>query len=294
MAGQTPQTDPTVETTFGAAGVRIALRCSDPGFRRWLDGIEGYRRFIDGHGGPPDASVRLTFRGRRRRPMWHRRPRETSLRRQGALVRIRHRDFLGRGTPDFSRLDVLLPREDVYAFDNLLRFLLSVHAPARGMFLLHASALVHEGQAYVLFGRSGAGKSTAVAASGPGRRCLAEDALLVGADDDGAFAAATPLLHHPAEPPRPGRFPVRGLFRLRPAPAFSCTPLSAGEVVRSLLPSVLLYGAFHLADRIFELCSDAALGSAGFDLGLRLGEDFWPSLLESVKGSGALLPSPPR
>jgi len=272
------------ETILDAAGIRIVLHCADAGFRRWLDGIAGYRNFLTREDGPADAAVRLTFRGRRERPMWRRRPQETSLRRQGALVRIRHRDFPARGAPDFSRFDVLLPREDVYAFDNLLRFLLSVHAPARGMFLLHAAALVHDGEAYVLYGRSGAGKSTAAAvtAETPGRRCLAEDAVLVGVDGERVFAAATPLLHHPAEPPRPGHFPLRGLFRLRPAPAFCCTPLGAGAGVRSLLPSVLLYEGFHLADRIFELCSDAALGRSGFDLGLRLGEDFWPALLESL------------
>lgn len=263
-------------------GIRIALRGPDRHFSRWLEGIDGYRNFIAHDDGRIDATVRLRFRGLRGQGIWSERSEVTALHRRGEQFRIEHRDFLARSTAGFRDLQVILPQADIYAFDNLLRFLVSVHAPAHNGFLLHAATLVHQEKAFVLYGLSGAGKSTAAVRSMSALRCLAEDATLVQADGGRATAWATPLLHHPEQPPHPGGFPVRGFFRLAKTPVFTLTRLSAADAVPGLMRRVLLYQGFHLSDAIFSACSEMAAGVAHFELGLALGEDFWPPLLAAL------------
>lgn len=268
--------------TLEIGDIRIALRGPDRHFSRWLEGIDGYRNFIVHDKDPFDATVKLRFRGLRGRGIWSDRSEVTDLHRRGDQFRIEHRDFLARSTAGFRDLQVILPQADIYAFDNLLRFLVSVHAPAHNGFLLHAATLVHQEKAFVLYGLSGAGKSTAAARSRPALRCLAEDATLVQADGGRATAWATPLLHHPDEPPRPGGFPVRGFFRLAKTPGFTLTRLAAADALRSLMRPVLLYQGFHLSNAIFSACSELAAGVAHFELGLAPGENFWPPLLAAL------------
>jgi len=269
--------------TLEIGGIRIRLECSDQGFHRWLQSIPAYGNFLVETAAPTDCAVRLRFRGRRSRGIWRRRQVETTLTRRQGSERILHHDFLARAVPGFSEMDAILPGEDIYAFDNLLRFLLSVLAPPRGGFLFHAATLVEAGEAYILYGTSGAGKSTAAAASVPDRRCLAEDATLVTTGPDGrAMAWATPLLHHPGEPPRPGSFPVRGFFRLAKTPVFRLIRLGGAEAVRSLMPCVLLYQGFHLGPAIFEACHDLARDALHYGMGLALHDDFWPPLLAAL------------
>jgi len=270
------------DLTLDIGGIRVRLSFAGQRFSRWLEGIAAYRNFITATAGPTDAAVRLRFRGQRGRGIWNDRSEVTTLRHRGDECRILHHDFLARSTPGFRELEAILPREDVYAFDNLPRFLVSVHAPARSGFLLHAATLIHQDAAFVLYGLSGAGKSTAAALSTPRRRCLAEDATLVRVESGRATAWATPLLHHPAEPPRPGGFPVRGFFRLAKTPAFCLKRLSGADGVRSLMQRVLLYEGFHLGGDIFGVCSEAATGTAQYELGLARGENFWPALLEAL------------
>lgn len=271
------------DRTLDIGGVRITLRCADQRFFSWLEGITGYANFITPPAGPVDTTVHLRFRGQRGRGLWNSRSATTTLRPRGDEYRVLHHDFLARSNHGFRKMDAILPREDIYAFDNLLRFLCSVHAPAHGGFLLHAATLVHRDEAYVLYGLSGAGKSTAAAISIPDHRCLAEDATLIRQQDRQTMAWATPLLHHPAEPPRPGGFPVRGFFRLAQTPVFRLTRLDGAEAVRSLMQRVLLYEGFHLGSDIFNVCGDAAARTAQYELGLARGEDFWPALMTSLE-----------
>jgi hypothetical protein len=269
--------------TLEIGGIRIRLACTGRGFFRWLDSYPAYGNFAVGDDGPADCTVHLRFRGRRQRGTWRRRQVETGLTRRHDHLRILHHDFLARATPDFSEMDAILPEADIYALDNLLRFLLSVLAPPRGGFLLHAATLEHRGEAWVFYGTSGAGKSTAAARSRPERRCLAEDATLIRLEHDGRVIAwATPLLHHPGEPPRPGGFPVRGCFRLAKTPVFTLTRLGGAEAVISLMPCVLLYQGFHLAPAIFEACHALSHAALHYEMGFSLHDDFWPPLLAAL------------
>jgi len=273
-----------LDRIFDIGGIRIALRTPEPGFASWLEGIDGYRNFLSASPGPTDAVVNLRFRGERGRGRWQNRSAATLLRHRGNECHILHHDFLAHCSPDFTELDVILPAEDIYGFDNLLRFLLSIHAVHHGGFLLHAATLEHQEEAYVLYGLSGAGKSTAAAQSVPGRRCLAEDATLVVTGNSRATAWATPLLHHSGpEPPRPGGFPVRGFFRLAQTPALDLSRITGAHAARSLMRRVLLYEGFHLSANIFSICVDVAASTRHhYELGLTLGSDFWPPMLEAL------------
>ncbi len=128
----------------------------------------------------------------------------------------------------------------VDVFDNVLRLAAAHAALAGGGLLLHSAGIVINGGAWLMLGRSNAGKSTlAGAALAAGRPILSDDINLLRPDGAGGFVSgAVPLTgdlraHQIAGPD--ARFPVRGLLWLSQAETLGIEPMSAGEATARLL-----------------------------------------------------------
>lgn len=274
---------------LNVGGIRVALYSRDRGFFRWVRCVPAYEGFIEEGVDPIDAGAAVRLRFRRKCPdsPWFNRRLKTATEMRSGLLRIRHRHFLGCADPGFGVLDAVLPGRDIFCLDNLLRVVLSVHAPRHRGVLLHAASVKIAGSAYLFYGTSGSGKSTAARKSIDRYRCLAEDATLVRLVEGVPHAFATPLVHYHETPPRPGRAPVRGFFRLAKTPRFTLRPLGGTEAARSLMTAVLLYTGFHIGGEIFDLCARFAGAGGQYEMGSALAEDFWPTLLDAVPPEGA-------
>lgn len=147
----------------------------------------------------------------------------------------------------------------VDVLDNVLRLAAAYAALAEGGLLMHSAGVVMDGAAWLMLGRSNAGKSTlAGSALAAGRPILSDDINLLRPDGAGGFVSgAVPLTgdlraHQIAGPD--ARFPVRGLLWLSQADTLAIEPMSAGEAT-SRLPAccpVVNTDPFRL-ERVFSV-----------------------------------------
>ena len=110
-----------------------------------------------------------------------------------------------------------------------------------GGVLLHASAVVDRGRAWVFSGPSGSGKTTLAGLAGP-RRVLNDETIALRPSPDGWTACATPFYGSggPAMAEVNERAPVRALCFLGKADRFAHRRLSPAEAVGRAFPEVML------------------------------------------------------
>ena len=124
---------------------------------------------------------------------------------------------------------------------DLFRLLCSFLLMRAGGVLLHASAVVDRGRAWVFSGPSGSGKTT-IAGLAAERSVLNDETLAIRPGRDGWEACATPFYGSggPSMARANGRAPVRGLCFLRKADRFAHERLSPADVVARAFPEVML------------------------------------------------------
>lgn len=166
--------------------------------------------------------------------------------------------------------DISQDNEETIA-EALLGPVLAIALATRGVFCLHASALLAGGRAFALLGDSGAGKSTLAASLADrveGRQRLADDVLPVTADLDAITALPRfPQLKLPAgeqiRPDVPDRIPLGGVFVLdvpaepaRPAVA----PLDSRAAAVTLIKHTVATSLFdeRLLGPHIDFCASAA------------------------------------
>jgi hypothetical protein len=169
------------------------------------------------------------------------------------------------------------------ALENALRVLAAYRLLEAGGVLLHSAGLVSGGEAYVLFGPSGAGKTTAARLSaGVGRRVLSDDlnALLPAAG--GPRVRQVPFAGDLGRAAvEPGSFPLRRLCRLEQGDGHRLRPLGPAAALASLLASAPFVNAdpfrFEaLADRLAALAAAVPVEVLTF----RKEAGFWDTLTQ--------------
>jgi hypothetical protein len=124
---------------------------------------------------------------------------------------------------------------------DLFRLLCGFLLLQEGGVLLHASAVVDRGRAWVFSGPSGSGKTTLAGLAGP-RRVLNDETIALRPSPDGWTAWATPFYGSGGAVMATAneRAPVRGLCFLGKAEGFVHRRLSPTEAVGRAFPEVLL------------------------------------------------------
>ncbi len=129
-----------------------------------------------------------------------------------------------------------------YAFDSLLRVLLSVQLLRHRGFLLHAATVVRGERAYVFTGRSGAGKSTVAALSPPGS-VLTDEISLLRRRPAGWKAYGTPFWGEYRAAGSDREAGLSGIYVLVQANEDRVERISARDGLRALLSTVLFFSS---------------------------------------------------
>jgi hypothetical protein len=214
------------------AGLVFRVTGLDRRGRAWVE--TRYRPFLSRRAPSMTVAVAATERYRRGRVP---RPRATwrnggfalaslPARAEGDLARRRVRFRVGPGP-------ALNP--------DLFRLLCSFLVMRAGGVLLHASAVVAGGRAWVFSGPSGSGKTTIAGLAGE-RRVLNDETVALVPAARGWTAWATPFYGSggPGMAPANGRAPLRALCFLRQAERFAHRRLSPAEAVARAFPEVML------------------------------------------------------
>jgi hypothetical protein len=129
------------------------------------------------------------------------------------------------------------PGDPVMAVEYFLRMVYALLAFQRGGMLMHTAAIARQGRAYLFFGRSGAGKTTASRVSS-GCIVLNDDLVLLLPEGQGWMAYGTPFWN--PRQVRPARYsaPVAGVLRLIQDKHVFLEPMSSGEALAELLAGI--------------------------------------------------------
>ena len=151
-----------------------------------------------------------------------------------------------------------LPQEEVrFVVNNYLMMLYAFAAAPQGMLLFHASAVVHQGKAYLFLGKSGTGKSTHSRLwlrHIQGCGLLNDDNPLVEVDKEGQqviaygspWSGKTPCYRREC-------YPLGGLVRLEQAPVNQVKHLEKLAAFAAVMPSCsMLRPEVGVADNVMQ------------------------------------------
>ena len=160
----------------------------------------------------------------------------------GDVTQFRVAAYIGSIDLGFHRATVSTPGEDraASALERVLSYICMQTLPRRGSALwLHAAGLVLNGNGYVFFGPSGAGKTTLSLLARDRAEILSDENIIVRCSAAGPQLLSTPFWggSTPCDLIRRVRrtVPLRALFAMRHTPDFAVRPLSASEAVLALL-----------------------------------------------------------
>lgn len=161
---------------------------------------------------------------------------------------LRHDNFEGVVKPNGgAHLTIFQPSEApddptyTMVVDSMLRLSLAQRLAALGGVMLHAAGIATSKEAgYVFFGPSGAGKTTVCRLSHPRYRILCDEIVAIRLQDGGYRLYGTPFAGAWGDSLAED-VPLLELFYLRQAPETRRQPLTAGEALRVLMESAVVY-----------------------------------------------------
>lgn len=167
--------------------------------------------------------------------------------------------------------------------ENYLRVVTASFVLARGGFLLHASAVVRDGRAYVFFGPSGSGKTTVTHLS-PGDLVLGDDLTLVVPREGVLEAAGIPFgLAHHRPPQHGGSFPIVSFNRLVQSLEVRRRPITGAQAVAEILASLpFVLQDTRQGDAAVEVVGKALESAPVYRLEFRKDPSFWRVVQEGA------------
>lgn len=162
--------------------------------------------------------------------------------------------------------------------DYFLRIVYAWLSFKAGGILFHAAGVRRNGMAYVFFGPSGAGKTTAARFSAR-YEVLNDDLLLLAPEGDQWWAVSTPFTNPTQVTPAPGSAPLAGLYRLVKDEHVFLETLGAAEAVAEILACVpIIASAPECAVDLFARCRSLAGAEPVYQLHFRKDSSFWDLL----------------
>lgn len=159
---------------------------------------------------------------------------------EGDTIRLQHHSFSAVIDPFGRKATVTRNSNSQFPLYAVLRIALAAVMPQTGGAVMHAGAVVVEGNAYVFFGPSGAGKST-TAASSPYPVLSDENVAIVRRD--GVLAAMSTGFWGTADDLSTATTdvaPIRALISLGRGETFELHRLDSREAFKRLLPVMLV------------------------------------------------------
>lgn len=240
--------------------------------RAWIQ--DRYRPFLTAK--PPRTTLTLKVGAR-----WPRgRPPRPHVEWDGDCFRITMVTCRAEGDLTTGRVRLSVPPAPTALSPSLFRALSSFLLLREGGFLLHASAVVHRGQAAVFCGPSGSGKTT-LARLAHGRPVLNDETVAIVRRAGGYAASATPFFGEggPAMAMVNTAAPLRALFFLHQADGFSHRRLTARQAVERAYAQVFLPKRDPaVVDGILGNLTAFAREAACYDLSFVPREELWEYL----------------
>jgi len=147
--------------------------------------------------------------------------------------------------------------DDVLYLDAAFRITLTLLLLERGGLLMHACGFVRDGRGFVLFGPSGAGKTT-VSRMVPPEQVLSDEVVAVTVGEAGVTAHGTPF-YGDLGISNPGSAPAAMLARLHHGDDL-LAELSPAAATSAVLNSTMFFcHSPHMTERVMEVASRVAL-----------------------------------
>ena len=127
------------------------------------------------------------------------------------------------------------PVEDI---DYYLRVAFALLAHSAGGILMHTAGIVRDGRAYLFFGHSGSGKTTACRVSADQHTILNDDLILLTPQNGEWIAHGTPFWNPTQIKPSNQNAPVAGMYLLIQAPHVAIHKLAPGQATAALISNV--------------------------------------------------------
>ncbi|MCS7220164.1 MAG: hypothetical protein RML36_03615 [Anaerolineae bacterium] len=146
-----------------------------------------------------------------------------------------------------------------------------------GGLLLHSAGVVKDGRAFLFFGVSGSGKTTATRLS-DGHIILSDDILIVKPVNGSFQAFGVPFRSGEMQdtPQTNIRAPLAGLYRLRKAPEHRLAPMPLARAVAELASCARPVAINpDLGRQVVDICVRLATQVPVFELYFRKDPDFW-------------------
>jgi hypothetical protein len=190
----------------------------------------------------------------------------------GARIRFDLPGYCGFVDPDVAARLEIASSAPVRGVDYFLRVVLGVRAYVSGGLMLHAAGIVRDGRAYLFFGRSGSGKTTA-ARNAPGALVLNDDLVVLHPEAGRWIAYGTPFTNPSQTVPSAEKAPAAALLRLVQSPRVFIEPLTGARAMAELLACVPILNASPAPplDRCRSILNDVP----AFDLHLRPDPSYW-------------------
>jgi hypothetical protein len=145
---------------------------------------------------------------------------------------------------------------NMYSFDSCLRVFFTTHLLDLGGVMIHGASVVSEGNAYLFFGVSGAGKTTTARLSAP-RQILSDELTILRRDGDGYRAYGTPFWGELQKNGDNVSAPLAGINNLVKDDSVYLEPVSSKTAMQALLPCVLFFAhEKHLVNAAVDRIAD--------------------------------------
>lgn len=171
------------------------------------------------------------------------------------------------------------PLDDI---EYLLRIIISHGLFEKGGFLFHSAGIVRDKKAFLFFGKSGSGKTTAARHS-EGLTILSDDLVGVLPTDNGAMAYSTPFWNPGWSRREKTQEKIAGFYRLIKSQSVALEPMRGSLAVSEILSSVPVVPMNEeFCAALIPTIQDIISKVGVYYLHLRKDDSFWDVLLPGV------------
>lgn len=191
--------------------------------------------------------------------------------------RLFFRSYLEKGEVDFQAGRGRIKMRPEGNIENLLRIVIAWLSVNNDALLLHAAGVIREGQGYVFFGPSGAGKTTTSRISAESSDVVSDDIVVIRLSHGEATLHGVPFRGNLAEAPRANQSaPLKALFRIRQDTEHFIRPLSRVTAVADLVASSpFIVRELSMSDKLVDVCDRVVTTLPVLALHFKRDDGFW-------------------
>jgi hypothetical protein len=201
-------------------------------------------------------------------------------------TRLTYRSYLEEGEVDWASGRGRLSMHENAHIENFLRVIYAWLCLQDGGLLLHAAGLIRNGEGYVFFGPSGAGKTTTTRLSQDEAIILSDDLVILRPRGDHVRLFGVPFKGELSAAPRANQeAPLKAIYRLRQDDRHAVVPLAHTRAVAELVASApFVVRDRKLSQQLMSVCDTLARQARVHELRFRRDKGFWKAIDEYNQG----------